>query len=78
MFDLRRGEILGFSGLIGSGRTELMEAIIGLRPRASGRVNVNGIALPAEHMDTAAALGLAYLTKDRKGKPRPRARAAPV
>lgn len=67
-FELRRGEILGFSGLIGSGRTELMEAIMGLRPRASGRVNVNGIALPAEHMDTAAALGLAYLTKDRKGK----------
>ncbi|GAA3855924.1 sugar ABC transporter ATP-binding protein [Celeribacter arenosi] len=67
-FDLRRGEILGFSGLVGSGRSELMEAIIGLRPRVAGRVSVNGVALPGERMETAAAMGLAYLTKDRKGK----------
>ena len=36
-FEVRKGEILGFSGLIGSGRTELMEAIVGLASRASGR-----------------------------------------
>src|SRR5690606_21112624 len=39
-FEVRKGEILGFSGLIGSGRTELMEAVAGLRPRLSGEVCV--------------------------------------
>ena len=67
-FALRRGEILGFSGLIGSGRTELMEAIIGLKPRTSGTVTVNDLPLPAEDMGRAAQMGLAYMTKDRKGK----------
>ncbi|WP_417243504.1 sugar ABC transporter ATP-binding protein [Celeribacter sp.] len=67
-FALRKGEILGFSGLIGAGRTELMEAIIGLRPRASGTVEVNGLPLHANDMGTATAMGVAYMTKDRKGK----------
>ncbi len=67
-FALRRGEILGFAGLIGAGRTELMEAVVGLRPRASGAVRMAGRALPAGSPRAAAAAGLAYLTEDRRGK----------
>ena len=67
-FSLRRGEILGFSGLIGAGRSELMEAIVGLHPRASGTVMIDGVDLPAGNMAAATEMGLAYLTKDRKGK----------
>ncbi|MBR0558084.1 sugar ABC transporter ATP-binding protein [Ciceribacter sp. L1K23] len=67
-FDLRKGEVLGFSGLIGSGRTEVMEAVIGLRPRAKGEVLVNGVSLPSSQLKAATDLGLAYMTKDRKGR----------
>lgn len=66
-FDLRKGEILGFSGLIGSGRTELMEAITGLTPRRTGEVQINGAPQPADLRNTVAA-GLVYMTKDRKSK----------
>lgn len=67
-FSLKKGEILGFSGLIGSGRTELFEAICGLRPGYSGSVCLFGKRV---HFTTAAEArdaGIAYLTKDRKGK----------
>ena len=67
-FDIRKGEILGFSGLIGSGRTELMEAVVGLRSRHSGEVLVKGEPLPAGDVDAATRAGLAYMTKDRKAK----------
>jgi ribose transport system ATP-binding protein len=67
-FDLKRGEVLGFSGLIGSGRTELMEAVAGLRPRLSGEVWLKGIILDAGDFREANRRGLAYMTKDRKGK----------
>ena len=64
-FELREGEILGFAGLVGSGRTELMEAIAGLRPR-DGTVTVHGTTLAAEDMRGALDQGLVYLTEDRK------------
>jgi ribose transport system ATP-binding protein len=67
-FEVRKGEILGFSGLIGSGRTELMEAIVGLRPRHAGEVVVKGETLAPADAHAATALGLAYMTKDRKSK----------
>ncbi|WP_267553652.1 sugar ABC transporter ATP-binding protein [Rhizobium rhizogenes] len=67
-FELRKGEILGFSGMIGSGRTELMEAIVGLRSRASGEVVANGQSVPAHDVHAAIGAGLAYMTKDRKSK----------
>ncbi|PYB72993.1 MULTISPECIES: sugar ABC transporter ATP-binding protein [Rhizobium] len=67
-FDLKRGEVLGFSGLIGSGRTELMEAVAGLRPRLSGEVRLKGTVLEAGDFREANRRGLAYMTKDRKGK----------
>ena len=65
-FRLRRGEILGFAGLVGSGRTELMEGLVGLRP-AHGHVVVKGRPVRIRSLHDAARLGLAYLTEDRKG-----------
>ncbi|XUY28488.1 sugar ABC transporter ATP-binding protein [Agrobacterium sp. rho-8.1] len=67
-FDLRKGEIIGFSGLIGSGRTELAEAIVGLRNRAAGEVHANGHSLPSHDLHASISAGLAYMTKDRKSK----------
>ncbi len=67
-FELRKGEILGFSGMIGSGRTELMEAIVGLRSRAAGEVVANGQTVPPHDVHAAIGAGLAYMTKDRKSK----------
>jgi ribose transport system ATP-binding protein len=67
-FEVRKGEILGFSGMIGSGRTELMEAVVGLRSRASGEVTVNDQSVPAHDLHAANLAGLAYMTKDRKSK----------
>ena len=67
-FMLRRGEILGFAGLIGAGRTELMEAVAGLRPRTGGKVSCGDTLLPPEDTRAAIAAHLAYLTEDRKGR----------
>lgn len=67
-FDVRKGEIIGFSGLIGSGRTELMEAVVGLRARSAGDVTVNGKIVPPHDLHAAIDAGLAYMTKDRKSK----------
>ena len=70
-FEVRPGEILGFAGLVGAGRTELFEGLLGLRP-ASGEVEMNGRRLPgagAWRTPRAAARdGLTYLSEDRKGK----------
>lgn len=66
-FTLRRGEVLGFAGLVGAGRTELMEGIVGLRP-ATGSVKVNGKAIKAGSVLAAREAGLVYLTEDRKEK----------
>ncbi len=66
-FHLHRGEVLGFSGLVGSGRTELMEGVAGLRA-ATGSVTVNGRALRAGSVRAAREAGLVYLTEDRKEK----------
>ncbi len=67
-FRLHRGEILGFGGLVGAGRTELFEALLGLRPRSSGTVLVNGKAVQIASPKHAARAGLVYLSEDRKGK----------
>ncbi len=66
-FVLRKGEILGFAGLIGAGRTELFEALVGLRARR-GEVRLEG--RPVGFRDAAASMaaGIVYLSEDRKGK----------
>lgn len=68
-FELRRGEILGIAGLMGSGRTPLLRAIFGLEPPASGTIAVNQEALPAGRSTPAMRLveGVGYLSEDRKG-----------
>ena len=67
-FDLRKGEILGFAGLIGSGRTAVAEALVGLIGRTEGEVMLNGKPVNFTRVSQSVASGLAYMTKDRKGK----------
>ncbi|MCW1932324.1 sugar ABC transporter ATP-binding protein [Pararhodobacter zhoushanensis] len=64
-FTLRRGEILGVAGLIGSGRTETFEGLAGLR-RSEGQVRIKGQPVTIRHPWEALQHGLAYLTEDRK------------
>jgi ribose transport system ATP-binding protein len=66
-FTVRRGEILGFAGLIGAGRTELAEAVCGLRRKTSGEIKINGISTQINSVRDAVRAGLAYLSEDRKG-----------
>ncbi len=67
-FDVRRGEILGFAGLVGAGRTELFEGLLGLRPRSAGTVELAGRQVNLKSPRDAARHGLTYLSEDRKGK----------
>ncbi|MET3896823.1 ribose transport system ATP-binding protein [Devosia sp. UYZn731] len=67
-FDLRRGEILGFAGLIGSGRTAVAEAIVGLTHRTGGDITLDGKPVDFTRVVQSVDAGLAYMTKDRKGK----------
>ncbi|UOA34252.1 Xylose import ATP-binding protein XylG (plasmid) [Sulfitobacter sp. DSM 110093] len=65
-FSLRRGEILGVGGLIGSGRTELMEGLAGLRPARFDRVTLFDKPVHFKQPSDAQQAGLCYLTEDRK------------
>jgi ribose transport system ATP-binding protein len=67
-FDLRKGEILGFAGLIGSGRTAVAEAIVGLSHRTAGTITLDGKNADFSRVAQSVDAGLAYMTKDRKGK----------
>ncbi len=69
-FALQQGEILGFSGLVGSGRTALLESVAGLRSPAADQpasIKLFGEPVRIRSLAQARELGLAYLTKDRKG-----------
>jgi ribose transport system ATP-binding protein len=66
-FAVRRGEVLGVFGLMGAGRTELLETIFGLHPRASsGRVRVDGAEVTIRSPIDAIARGIALAPEDRK------------
>ena len=67
-FEVAPGEILGFAGLVGAGRTELFEGLIGLRPGATGQVELAGQPARITNPRQASDLGLTYLSEDRKGK----------
>jgi len=67
-FEVRAGEVLGFAGLVGAGRTEMAEAVAGLRRRTGGEVLVRGAEVPAGRPREAVARGLAYLSEDRRGR----------
>ena len=66
-FELRHGEVLGFAGLVGAGRTELFEGILGLRPK-TGTLLRRGEPLTVRTLDDAVQAGIAYVSEDRKGK----------
>lgn len=66
-FALRKGEILGIGGLIGSGRTEIAEGICGLRPVTTGEVQLHGQRLLIRSYAQAVTAGVVYLSEDRKG-----------
>ena len=67
-FYARAGEITGFYGLMGAGRTELMRAIFGADPYDSGEVKVKGQSVHIKSCEQAKKLGLALLTEDRKNQ----------
>lgn len=66
--EVRTGEILGVSGLVGSGRTELFEGLVGLRPARADRFALRGRERPLPSEREAWRLGIAYLTEDRKAR----------
>jgi ABC-type sugar transport system ATPase subunit len=65
-FHLRAGEILGFSGLVGAGRTEVFKTLFGITERTAGRVRLFGKEARVRSPRDAIALGLGYLPEDRK------------
>ncbi len=67
-FEVRSGEILGFAGLVGAGRTELARAVFGADRIDSGRVELEGRELSIANPRDAIEAGIGYLTEDRKGE----------
>src|SRR5262249_36540222 len=65
-FSLRAGEVLGFAGLVGAGRSEMAQAVFGLDAAATGKVFVRGKELPLGNINAALAAGLGLLPEDRK------------
>ena len=65
-FDVRAGEILGFAGLVGSGRSNVAEAIFGVTPADSGTVCIEGEEVHIKNPNDAIMKGMAFLTEDRK------------
>jgi rhamnose transport system ATP-binding protein len=65
-FDVRAGEIVGFAGLVGAGRTELARVLFGLTPADGGVIRLRGAAVRITTPAEAVRLGLAYLPEDRR------------
>jgi ribose transport system ATP-binding protein len=65
-FKVRKGEILGFSGLVGAGRSELMEVIFGIRKPRTGRVLIEGRPVTIRSAIDAIKANLGFVTEDRK------------
>jgi ribose transport system ATP-binding protein len=65
-FQLHRGEILGFAGLVGAGRTEVARAVFGADPLDAGEIWVEGRQVEIHHPRDAVRHGVAYLSEDRK------------
>lgn len=65
-FELQQGEVLGVGGLVGAQRTELMEAIFGIRPIEQGLIKINGTQTIIKHPNDAIANKIALVTEDRR------------
>ena len=66
-FTLKRGEILGFSGLMGAGRTELVKALYGANSYSSGELFVDGVGVHVRTPGEGLSAGIVYISEDRKG-----------
>lgn len=66
--NVRKGEILGIAGLVGAGRTEVMQALFGLTPPEAGEIIFEGKLLNLKKPAEAIKYGIAYVTEDRKGE----------
>jgi ABC-type sugar transport system ATPase subunit len=67
-FEAKAGEVLGFFGLMGAGRTELAKAIVGFDPIRAGRIAIGGAPLTPHNTRVGKALGIGLLTEDRKNE----------
>jgi rhamnose transport system ATP-binding protein len=67
-FDLHRGEILGFFGLVGAGRSEVMQAVFGIDTATSGKIEINGMELSITSPPVAMDSGIAYVPEDRQNQ----------
>ncbi|WP_277187754.1 sugar ABC transporter ATP-binding protein [Caballeronia sp. BR00000012568055] len=67
-FAVRKGEVFGFAGLVGAGRTELFEGLAGLRAMSAGRIVIEGETVKLRSPRDAMHHGLTYLSEDRKGR----------
>ncbi|MDB5562029.1 MAG: transporter related protein [Hyphomicrobiales bacterium] len=67
-FEAKAGEVLGFFGLMGAGRTELAKAIVGFDPIRTGRITIGGKRLAPHDTRTGVSLGIGLLTEDRKSE----------
>jgi len=67
-FEVRAGEMVGFAGLVGAGRTELARAVFGADPISAGRIEVDGHEVTTSTPRHGIAAGIGYLTEDRKGE----------
>lgn len=67
-FNVKKGEIIGFSGLVGAGRTEVMRSVFGVDEHDSGDIYVDGQKASVKTPKDAMRLGMAFLTEDRKGQ----------
>ncbi len=65
-FELRKGEILGFAGLVGAGRTETARALFGADPKQGGDIYINGQKVEIHSPKDAVKAGISYLSEDRK------------
>ena len=66
-FELHKGEILGFAGLVGAGRTEIVETIFGIRHRTAGQIFINGKEINIKSPEDAIKNKIGLLTEDRRG-----------
>lgn len=67
-FHLYKGEILGIAGLVGAGRTELVETIFGVHPASGGTIRLEGEPVTIRRPDQAIRYGIGFVTEDRKGQ----------
>ncbi|GGJ87794.1 ribose import ATP-binding protein RbsA [Lentibacillus kapialis] len=67
-FSVKEGEILGVAGLMGAGRSEIMETIFGYATKQHGNIRLNGKELAIKHPSDAIKAGIGFITEDRKSK----------